>query len=311
MIRLFSLNVQRSIIQIESKRANIKKVFQVFLLLLPGLVVFGLFTIYPIVKMFIMSFFDWRIGAAQVSSFVGFKNYIRVFEDQVSRVALWNTVSYTLVTVPGQIVIGLFVAVLLNSIKKFKIAFRVSYYLPVITSWVIVSVLFRYIFNNEGYLNYFLKEVINVTDANIKWLETRSSAMFVLELLGIWKGVGWNMVIFLAALSTVPKELYEVADTDGCGSIKKFFYITIPCIKNTILFAFVMLTIGAFNVFTSIKLITDGRPLHKTEVVLSWMYNNAFTAGDFGYAAALSYIVALIITVLTLIQFKYFEKFKN
>ena len=123
-------------------------------------------------------------------------------------------------------------------------------------------------------------------------------------LLGIWKGVGWNLVVFLAALQSVPNELYEAAEVDGCGSVSKFFSITLPSIKPTILFALVMLTIGGFNVFTSIKMITDGKPMHQTETVLTWMYYKAFSTGEFGYAAALSFVVAVTLMVLAFLQFK-------
>ena len=123
-------------------------------------------------------------------------------------------------------------------------------------------------------------------------------------LLGIWKGVGWNLVVFLAALQSVPAELYEAADVDGCTGWKKFWYITLPSIRPTILFAHVMLTIGGFNVFTSIKMITDGKPMHQTDTVLTWMYYKAFSTGEFGYAAALSFIVAVTLMILAFLQFR-------
>jgi multiple sugar transport system permease protein len=284
-----------------------KNGLQIFSLLLPGLLVFCVFTIYPIIKLFIASFFNWQIGWNQHSVFVGVQNYIKVFQDPIFKTAMTNTLMYAIVTVPTQIIIGLFVAVFIYNITNFKITFRVLYYLPVITSWVIVSLVFRYIFNNEGFLNYFLKEVMCIIDTNIHWLDRPSTGLFVAELLGIWKGIGWNMVVLLAALQAVPKQLYEAAEMDGCGSVKKFIYITLPCIKKTILFAVVMLSIGAFNVFTSIQLMTGGKPAHQTEVVLTWMYHKAFETGDFGYAAALSFIVAMVIAIIARIQFKLFR----
>lgn len=123
-------------------------------------------------------------------------------------------------------------------------------------------------------------------------------------MLGTWKGIGWNMVVFLAALQTVPEELYEAAEIDGAGKVKKFFNVTIPCIKSTILFALVMLTIGGFNVFTSIKMITGGNPAHQTDTVLTWMYYKAFSTGEFGYSAALSFIIAFSLALLAILQFR-------
>ncbi|HEY8420570.1 MAG TPA: sugar ABC transporter permease [Thermoclostridium sp.] len=277
---------------------------QVFLLLLPGILMFSIFTVYPIIKLFVMSFYRWELGSFHKQEFIWFQNYSAVLSDEVFRISFINTLLYTIITVPGQMILGLLAAVLINSLPRFQIPFRVIYYLPVITPWVIASLVFKYIFNTEGMLNYILYEVLHLTNRNIAWLDSRWSGMFVTEILGIWKGVGWNMVVFLAALKSVPMELYEVADLDGCGSIKKFLYVTLPCIKNTILFAMVMLTIGGFNVFTSIKLITDGKPLHRTETVLTWMYYKAFRSGKFGYAAALSFIVVVTLILLAALQFR-------
>ena len=277
---------------------------QLAVLLLPGVLVFAMFTIYPIVKLLYMSFLEWNRDNMFEHSFAGLSNYAAVLSDATFRTAFANTLIYTLVTVPGQMVLGLLAAVLINSIPRFRVTFRVIYYLPVITSWVIVSLVFRYIFNTEGMLNYLLTNVLHLSESNIRWLDTRWGGLTVAMMLGIWKGVGWNLVVFLAALQSVPQELYESASIDGCGPFARFFYITLPSIKPTILFALVMLTIGGFNVFTSIKMITDGKPMHETEVVLTWMYSKAFSSGDFGYAAALSFIVALTLAFLAVLQFK-------
>ena len=277
---------------------------QVGLLLLPGVAMFAIFTIYPIIKLFMMSFLQWDFGSMLSHKFIGLENYKAVLGDETFRIAFANTVIYTLVTVPGQMILGLLAAVFINSIPRFRVSFRVIYYIPVITSWVIVSLVFRYVFNTEGMLNYMLTNVLHLTDSYIAWLDTRWGGLSIAMMLGIWKGVGWNMVVFLAALQSVPQELYESAAIDGCNSFQKFFKITLPSIKPTILFALVMLTIGGFNVFTSIKMITGGKPMHQTETVLTWMYYKAFNTGEFGYAAALSFIVAVTLMFLAVLQFK-------
>ena len=267
--------------ELKSKRDRL----QVGLLLLPGLLVFALFTIYPIGKLLHMSFLQWDLGSMQHQKFIGLQNYIDVLSDETFRVAFANTL-------------------LINAIPRFRVTFRVIYYIPVITSWVIVSLIFRYIFNTEGMLNYVLTNVLHLTASNIRWLDGRWGGLTVAMMLGIWKGVGWNLVVFLAALQSVPQELYESAGIDGCGAFQKFFYVTLPSIKPTILFALVMLTIGGFNVFTSIKMITGGKPMHQTETVLTWMYYKAFNTGSFGYAAALSFVVAVTLIFLAILQFK-------
>ena len=258
--------------ELKSKRDRL----QVGLLLLPGLLVFALFTIYPIVKLLHMSFLQWDLGSMLHQKFIGLQNYIDVLSDET----------------------------LINAIPRFRVTFRVIYYIPVITSWVIVSLIFRYIFNTEGMLNYVLTNVLHLTASNIRWLDGRWGGLTVAMMLGIWKGVGWNLVVFLAALQSVPQELYESAGIDGCGAFQKFFYVTLPSIRPTILFALVMLTIGGFNVFTSIKMITGGKPMHQTETVLTWMYYKAFNTGSFVYAAALSFVVAVTLIFLAVLQFR-------
>lgn len=277
---------------------------QLALLLLPGLAVFGMFTVYPIFRLLWMSFCDWSFASMLDQPFIGLANYREVLSDGTFWTVFVNSVVYTLVTVPGQMALGLFTAVLINGIKRFGVTFRVINYLPVITSWVIASLVFRYVFNTEGLLNYFLTNVVHVTSANVRWLDTRWSGLAVAMILGIWKGVGWNMVVFLAALQQVPAELYEAAEIDGCGAWKKFVSVTLPSIRGTVLFALIMLTIGGLNVFTSIKMITGGKPAHQTDTLLTWMYYKAFSTGKFGYAAALSFIMALSLGLLAILQFK-------
>ena len=277
---------------------------QLTALLLPGLAVFGMFTVYPIVRLFWMSLCDMSFSSMLTQPFAGLMNYREVFQDGTFWTVFINSVVYTLITVPGQMAIGLFIAVLLNGIKRFSVTFRVINYLPVVTSWVIASLVFRYIFNTEGLINYFLWKVLGVTHANIRWLDSQWSGLTVAMILGIWKGIGWNMVIFLAALQQVPKDLYEAADIDGCGAWQQFVHVTLPGIRGTILFALIELTIGGFNVFTSIKMITGGKPAHQTDTLLTWMYYKAFSTGQFGYAAALSFVMALSLGLLAIVQFR-------
>ena len=279
--------------------------WRIALLLFPGILILLVFTLYPILKMFIMSFFDWNIGLGQTSTFTALKNYKDVFLDPIAQRSLINTLYYALITVPLQIVIGLFVAVLVYSIHRFSVSFRLLYYLPVITSWVVVALLFRNIFANQGLLNYFLVNVLHVTQEPIGWLSTRWPALTATTILGIWKGIGWNMVVFLAALQAVPVEYYEASSIDGLGKIGQFFKITLPCIKGTMLFALVMLFIGAFNTFTPIQVITGGNPAHQTEVALTWMYFQTFgTTGKLGYSAAMSFIIAVFVAVIAIILFR-------
>lgn len=289
-------------------RVSNKGRWQIGLLLLPGVLIFVVFTIYPILKLLLMSFFEWDFKSVTNQQFIGLGNYKEVISDVYFQTAFVNSVVYTLVTVPGQMLLGFLTALFINSVTKFKVSYRVLYYLPVITSWVIASLVFKYVFNTEGLLNYFLVNVVHVTGQNIRWLDSRWGGLTVAMLLGIWKGIGWNMVVFLAALQTVPRDLYEAADVDGAGAVRKLLSVTLPSIRGTILFALVMLTIGGFNVFTSIKMITGGEPAHRTDVVLTWMYYKAFSAGKFGYSAALSFIITIALAGLAAVQFHLMKK---
>ena len=277
---------------------------QIALLLTPGLAIFALFTVYPIIRLFWMSLCDMSFASMLEQPFAGLANYREVFRDPTFWTVFVNSLVYTAVTVPGQMALGLFIAILLSGIKRFSVTFRVINYLPVVTSWVIASLVFRYIFNTEGLLNYFLWKVLGVTSGNIRWLDTRWSGLTVAMILGIWKGIGWNMVIFLAALQQVPQDLYEAAEIDGCGAWKKFLNVTLPGIRGTVLFVLIELTIGGFNVFTSIKMITGGKPAHQTDTLLTWRYYKAFSTGKFGYAAALSFVMALTLGLLAIVQFR-------
>ena len=277
---------------------------QIALLLTPGLVIFALFTVYPIVRLFWMSLCDMSFASMLDQPFAGLANYREVFRDSTFWTVFVNSLAYTAVTVPGQMALGLLIAILLQGIKRFSVTFRVINYLPVVTSWVIASLVFRYIFNTEGLLNYFLWKVLGVTSGNVRWLDTRWSGLSVAMILGIWKGIGWNMVIFLAALQQVPQDLYEAAEIDGCSAWKKFLNVTLPGIRGTVLFVLIELTIGGFNVFTSIKMITGGKPAHQTDTLLTWMYYKAFSTGKFGYAAALSFVMALTLGLLAVVQFR-------
>ncbi|RUS46807.1 sugar ABC transporter permease [Cohnella sp. AR92] len=287
------------------KRSVWRTDWRLYTLLLPGLIFVAIFTFYPIGKMLAMSFFDWRIGYRQTSEFVGLENYSQVLADPIALRALVNTLMYAVVTVPLQMALGLIVALLINGITKFSVTFRLAYYFPVITSWVVVALLFRYIFSNQGLLNYFLADVLHVVGEPVGWLSSRVPALVVAMFLGIWKGIGWNMVIFLAALQAVPKEYYEASSIDGLNGRQQFFRITLPSIRGTLLFALVMLCIGAFNTYTPIAVLTGGNPAHQTEMVLTWMYFQTFNVtGKMGYSAALSIIITLIITSITVILFR-------
>jgi multiple sugar transport system permease protein len=261
--------------------------------------------LYPIARAFQMSLYEWNILPNTPSLFVGLENYRRALHDPVFWRGLGNSAFYMAVTVPAQIVLGMAVALLLDSRMPARALFRVLYYLPVITSWVVVSLLFKYLFNSEaGFVNWVLNDGLGVLDHNVNWLQERWTALGVVAALGVWKGVGWSMIIFLAALQTVPRDLYEAAAIDGAGAWSRFRHVALPAMWATVVFVFVMLVIGGFNVFISVYLITGGGPAQETEVLLTYMYREAFTFLEFGYGSSLAFMLTLTVFVLAVAQLR-------
>ncbi|KPL77027.1 hypothetical protein ADN00_10715 [Ornatilinea apprima] len=290
--------------------SRVRQYLPVLLFLLPGIILFLTFIIGPMLYSLRISFYDWNIVKPERSVFVGFENYQRALADPIFRKAALNTLVYTLVTVPAQMLLGLLVAMLLNQKFHGRVFFRVAYYLPVITSWVIVSLLFEYMFSGQaGLINYLLRDVFGLIQQNIRWLADPVLTFVPIHLLGIWKGVGWTAVIFLAGLQAIPQELYEAAEVDGANTFNKFWYITLPLLRSTLIFLLVVLVIGGLNAYISNLLITDGgNPLDLTHFVLTLMYEATFTKLDFGYGSAISYLLTVVVFVVSVFQIQLLQK---
>lgn len=279
-----------------------------YLFLLPGISVFFLTVIFPILKSIQISFYKWKVLPGIPSPFLGFGNYTRALHDPVFWRALVNSGFYMLVTVPPQIFLGLLAAMLLNNKIRGRSTFRVLIYLPVITSWVVVTLLFLYLFSGDGgFFNWILKDVLHLVNQDVQWFGSRWPAMIAMSALGIWKGIGWSMIIFLAALQTVNPELIEAAAIDGAGPIKRFFAVIAPAVRRTTTFISMMLVIGGFNVFIQVYLMTQGGPMGATEVLLTYMYKQAFSYLDFGYGSAIAFLLTGIILILSGVQWRFFR----
>ena len=285
---------------------KLRRSLNVALFILPGLLLFFTFVVGPMLYSFRISFYDWRIIKPENSEWVGLANYAKAIGDPIFRRAVLNTLVYALVTVPGQMILGLSVAILLNQAIRGKAFFRVIYYLPVVTSWVIVSLLFEYMFLGQaGLVNYLLRDVLRVIPKNILWLADPILTFVPIHLVGIWKGVGWTAIIFLAGLQAIPEHLYEAAEVDGAGPVDRLFNITLPLLRPTTVFLLVVLTIGALNAYISNLLITNGGdPLDLTHFVLTLMYDATFNGLDFGYGAAISYTLTLFVFAISVVQIR-------
>lgn len=271
--------------------------------LAPAFALFVIVMLIPIGKAIEVSFYDWLPFPGAENTWVGLDNYLRAFRDPQFRLSVVNAVGYMLVTVPGQIVLGLGVALLLHNRLPGRAVFRVLFYLPVVTSWVVVSLLFRYLFATDGGLvNWVLVEGLGIVAEPVGWLDSRWTALAALCVLGIWKGIGWTAVILLAGLAGVPKELHEAAAVDGAGYGRRIWHVTLPALRRTLLFVSVMLVIGSFNVFISVLLMTRGGPAGQTEVPLTYTYRETFNFLEFGYGSAVAVIMTIIVLILSIGQ---------
>ena len=268
------------------------------------MVLFGIFTWIPAIWGFSISLQDYKLVGE--STFIGFQNYWRVVEDPLFWNALKNTVVLTLVIVPGQVILGLLFASLLNEKIRGEGAFRTIYFIPVMTSWTIVSLVWMWIFASARYglVNSVLWPFGIITEP-VPWLGSTSTAMPTLMLLWIWKGLGWTMLIFLAAMQAIPESIYESAKIDAANWWRTFRHITLPSIAPTIGIVTALVTGGAFiGSFTPIYIITQGGPLGSTETIATYMYKHSVQFMNLGYGTAITYFVLPICLLIAFIQIR-------
>ena len=301
----FSVSIGTGVMGTRRKAHRFRRLLPIYLFILPGMALFLLWTLYPLLDALVMSFFQWNPNPAATSPFIGIENYAQALVDPIFWRAFGNVLSYTVITVAGQMALGLAVALLLNRKLVALGLFRALFYLPVVTSWVVVSIVFAFLFSSpSGPVDWFFGDILHLIPDTQIWLGSTTLALPTLMILGIWKGVGWNMVIFLAGLQSIPAELYEAARVDGANSWRLFRYITLPLLRPVITFAAVILTMGGFGTFIPMFILTQGGPLHSTETLLTYAYTNAFQDFNFGYAAAITYIFAIFVFLLAIIQIR-------
>jgi ABC-type sugar transport system permease subunit len=271
-----------------------------YLFILPNFIGVLIFVLLPVIAGLLISFTKWDLLTPPV--WVGVDNYNQLPFDPLFWKGLKNSAYYALLTVPTGIVVSLSLALLVNIPLRGVNIFRTIYFVPVVTSITAISLVWKWLYNPEfGILNFILEKLGLPPQ---QWLNDVKLAMPCIALMSIWRGMGYNMTIFLAGIKGIPPQLYEAAEIDGANRFQKLWNITLPLLKPTLFFVLVMSVIGSLQVFGEIYVMTDGGPGNATLTYNYFLYQNAFLWFKMGYASSLGYILFVIIFTLTLLQFK-------
>lgn len=269
-----------------------------FLFSVPKTVAVAVFLVLPFLIAFWMSLHQWNPIAAS-KPFVGLDNYVQMLTDPVFRNSVINNVFYGLGMIAVGIPISLGLAVLINVGLPGSRFFSASVFAPVVISWVIVSLVWKQMFHPQvGILNVTLQAVGLPA---IDWLVDPSTSMFSITLVGIWKNIGFNMVIFLAGLQSIPDHLYEAAVIDGANRLQRFWYITLPQLKPTLFFVVVITMIGSFRLFAPVFVMTDGGPIASSHTIVYYFYDVAFNQFNMGYGSAMAVFLFLVVFILSVV----------
>jgi len=281
-----------------------KEFFNNLTLLSPWIIVFTVFWLYPLIYAFYLSLCDYETLTSN-TRFVGFDNYKRVFTDPLFWRALKNTAIFAFVTVPITTALALFFANLLNNkLVKFKSFFQSVFFVPSITSLVVISIVFVNLYSSDGYINNLLK-FLHLPYPKLGWLQNEYTALPAIMIMDIWMSTGYYMILFLAAMQSIPKEYYEVAELYSANAWQKFWKVTFPSIRPMFLFVIVLNSIKSFQIFVEIYIMTKGGPLNSTTTLVYLIYENAFVKIDqMGYASAIAFIVFFLLLGLSFLQLK-------
>ncbi len=277
-----------------------------YLFLIPAFVMLAVFFFVPFFQTLYLSFFDYSKNIYS-PQFVEWANYLYLIKNLQFLKTILNTFYFLVLCVPFLVIFPLFLAILLNTKIRGKTLYKLIIYLPVVVSIVVVAIAFKWLYAPEGLLNYFLS-LINISP--LGWLSDPKFAMFSVALVTIFKGVGYYMMIYLAALMSVPNELYEAAEVDGATSFQKHMAVTIPHIMPTIALVATISSISALKVFVEIYVMTRGGPLDSTKTIVYYIYEKAFENLDLGLASAASVILLIVVMAFSLINIFVFERKK-
>lgn len=277
-----------------------------YLFLLPAGIVLLIFFFIPFFQTIGLSFLNYSNNIYN-PSFAGLKNYVQILHNPIFYKVMWNTLLYLVVAVPILAIIPLFLAILINQKIKGITLYKILIYLPVIVSIVVAAIAFKWLYAQQGILNY----ILNVMHINsIGWLTDPKYAIYSVIIVTIWKGIGYYMMIYLAALMSVPKELYEACDIDGANFLTKHLTVTVPHIMPTIALVTTISSISAMKIFAEIYVMTKGGPLNSTKTIVYYIYEKAFENLDLGYASAMAVILLIIVMAFSLVNIFCFERNK-
>jgi multiple sugar transport system permease protein len=269
-----------------------------YFFIFPQMIGLILFSFIPLVSAFVLSLMKWDGFGSK--TFIGFDNFLYQFQDEEFRIALFNTVYYTILVVPGGIMLALLVAIGLNKVRG-KVLYRLFYFAPGVTSSVAVAIVFMWLFNADfGIINVYIEDWFGIEGP--RWLTDTRFVMPTIAILSIWMGLGFNMVIFLAGLQGISSTYYEAAQIDGASKWQQLMHITIPLLSPTTFFVAIMSIIGSFQVFDQSFVMTSGGPAKASYTMVYHVYELAFVDFSFGRSTSAAVILFLIILSLTLLQ---------
>jgi len=274
------------------------------LFLLPWILIFLIFWLYPLISAAYLSLTKYYT-LTDTTQFIGFKNYTDIFQDKIFWISLKNTFIFTIGTVPVTTFLAVILAVILNSkTLKLKSFFRATYFVPTVTSLVVIALIFTNLYSKDGYIN-FLLNLVGIPQPKKGWLLDTDTSLLSIMIMDVWISVGYYMVLVLAGLQTISDDLYDSAKLMGASAFTQFYRITLPLLKPTLLFIFVINTIKSFQVFIEIFVMTKGGPLNSTMTFVYYIFTNAFEKSDaLGYGSALAFILFFILILLSYFQIK-------
>ena len=290
--------------------------------LAPNFIGFAVFTLVPVICAILLSLFEWNGGDISKMKYVGLDNYATIFATKKVAekgieyffnradlgIALKNTVYYTIVTVPLTIACALALALLLNKIKG-AVFFRTVFFFPYVSSMVAICVCWSFMLMRNGPINQIIMALgINFNKA---WTADSTMAIWAIILVSVWRNMGYYMVLYLAALQGIPRELMEAATVDGAGKWKQFLHVTLPQLKPTTFFVSVMMVISCFKIYDVVAIMTEGGPGRSTKMLVTYIYDEAFVKIRYGQASAISMVLLVIVLLITIIQFSSEKKFSN